>query len=461
MLQTTRTGRMGRRAMLGVAAAGAGALGLALAGCGSDNDSGSSSGSASPAAGGATSSAGGGGARTTTITYWGSFSGVLGEQEKAIVERFNQAQTEVNVNYQFQGSYEETAQKLTAALASNTAPDVSLLSDVWWFKFYLAGALAPLDQLFAEVKNDTKDYVPSLFNEGVRKGKSYWVPFARSTPLFYYNKDMFKAAGLPERAPETWDELVQAAPKLMNEGGAKAAFVHPGAASYIAWVFQCVIRQFGGRYSDDQFTIMIDQPNGIEAGNFYRQSIVDGWATAPKDIQVDFTTGQAASMIASTGSLAGMTKDARFNFATAPLPRRKEFNVCTGGAGLAIMNRTSDEKKLAAMKFISWVTSTEQTALWSQRTGYMPVRTSAVESKPMQDYFKENPNFKTAVEQLPRAQPQDPARVFIPNGDQIIGKGLEEIVINRKDAKDAFGPVAATLRTDAKPITDQLKKIEG
>jgi sn-glycerol 3-phosphate transport system substrate-binding protein len=168
-----------------------------------------------------------------------------------------------------------------------------------------------------------------------------------------------------------------------------------------------------------------------------------------------------ASTIASTGSLAGITKDAKFNFGTAFLPRKKEFNVCTGGAGLAILSKTSDEKKLAAMKFINWVTSTEQTAIWSQQTGYMPVRTSAVQSKTMQDYFKENPNFKTAVEQLPKAQPQDAARVFIPNGDQIIGKGLEEIVINRKDAKEAFGPVAATLKADAKPITEQLKKVEG
>jgi len=459
MLRRESRRLLGRRVVLGAAAAGAGALGLALAGCGSDDDSTESStaGSSSPAAGAATSSSD----RTVTITYWGSFSGGLGEQEKAMVERFNASQQGVNVNYQFQGSYEETAQKLTAALASNTAPDLALLSDVWWFKFYLAGALAPLNQLFDEVKVDTKDYEPSLFNEGVRKGTSHWVPFARSTPLFYYNKDMFKAAGLPEKAPETWDELVQMAPRLMSQGGAKSAFAHPGAASYIAWVFQGVIRQFGGRYSDDQFNIMIDQASGLEAGNFYRQSIVDGWATAPQDIVVDFTTGQAATTIASTGSLAGVTKDATFNFGTAFLPRKKEFNVCTGGAGLAILNRASDEKKLAAMKYMAFVTSPEQTATWAQNTGYMPVRVSAVQSTAMQDYFKENPNFKTAVEQLPKAQAQDAARVFIPNGDQIIGKGLEEIVINRKEAKDAFAPVASTLKAEARPIQDQVKRVEG
>ena len=349
----------------------------------------------------------------------------------------------------------------TAELASNTAPDVSLLSDVWWFKFYLAGALAPTNDLFAQVKVDTKDHEPALFDEGVRKGKNYWVPFARSTPLIYYNKDMFKAAGLPDKAPETWDELVSMAPKLMKGGGATYAFTHPGAASYIAWLFQCVIRQYGGRYSDPQFAILLDQPAGIEAGNFYRQSVVDGWASTPQDIVAEFTTGTAAAMMASTGSLSGVLKNAKFQVGTAMLPRKKEFNCCTGGAGLAVMAKSNDEKKLAAMKFIAYATSPETTTYWSQETGYMPVRVSAAGSAAMKDYFAKNPQFKTAVDQLAKTQAQDSARVFIPNGDQIIGKGLEEIVITKKDAKDTFPPVAAILKTEAKPIVEGLKKVEG
>ena len=453
--------RFSRRQAL--TAATAGLAGLAAAACGGGSDkgssttSGSSSGSAAPSG-----STGGSGARKTVeITYWGSFSGGLGDTEKAVVERFNSSQTDVKVNYQFQGNYEETAQKLTAALASNTAPDVSLLSDVWWFKFYLAGALAPTNDLFAQLKVDTKDYEPALFDEGVRKGKNYWVPFARSTPLFYYNKDMFKAAGLPDKAPETWDELVSMAPKLMKGGGATYAFTHPGAASYIAWLFQCVIRQYGGRYSDPQFAILLDQPAGIEAGNFYRQSVVDGWASTPQDIVAEFTTGTAAAMMASTGSLSGVLKNAKFQVGTAMLPRKKEFNCCTGGAGLAVMAKSNDEKKLAAMKFIAYATSPETTTYWSQETGYMPVRVSAAGSAAMKDYFAKNPQFKTAVDQLAKTQAQDSARVFIPNGDQIIGKGLEEIVITKKDAKDTFPPVAAILKTEAKPIVEGLKKVEG
>ena len=75
----------------------------------------------------------------------------------------------------------------------------------------------------------------------------------------------------------------------------------------------------------------------------------------------------------------------------------------------------------------------------------MPVRKSAIESEEMQAFFAENPNFKTAVDQLPLTKPQDSARVFIPNGDQIIGSGLERITVNREEAQPVFNDVAATL----------------
>lgn len=91
------------------------------------------------------------------VVYWGSFSGNLGEAEQGMVKRFNESQNDVEVEYQYQGNYEETAQKLTQALAAGTTPDIVLLSDVWWFKFYLNDVLLPLNELFATHQIDTSD----------------------------------------------------------------------------------------------------------------------------------------------------------------------------------------------------------------------------------------------------------------------------------------------------------------
>ena len=394
------------------------------------------------------------------VLYWGSYSAELGEAEQAIVQMFNESQQDVRVEYQFQGTYEETAQKLTAALQARQAPDVSLLSDVWWFRFYLADALAPLNDLIAANDVDTADYVESLYNEGVRDGVSYWLPMARSTPLFYYNVDAFAEVGL-EEAPEFWSQLVEVAPELVKKDGdtiTRAAFSHPTGASYIAWLFQAVIWQHQGAYSDPDFTIRINEPNGVRAGEFYRSSTQDGWATLPADSDADFANGLTASVMSSTGSLRGLTENIgdKFEFRTAFLPKAEEFGCCTGGAGLAIMAGSPPEKQEAAFKFIEYVTSTEGTTFWSQNTGYMPVRKSAVESEEMQTFFAENPNFKTAVDQLPLTRPQDAARVFIPNGDQIIGAGLERIVINFEDPQAVFDEVAATLTEEAQPVTEAI-----
>lgn len=400
-----------------------------------------------------------------TVTLWSSFTGKNGEAEAELVKRFNESQGDVQIDYQFQGSYEETAQKLTAALQAQTAPDISLLSDVWWFKFYLNNVLLPLDDLLAAESVDLADYQDSLINEGLRQGKHYWVPFARSTPLFYYNKQMWAEAGLPDRGPETWAEFSEWAPKLVKMDGdamATSAFVHPDGASYIAWLFQPVSWQFGGRFSDPDFTMHLTDENTVRAGQFYADSIHSmKWARPSKDIGADFINGLAAASMMSTGSMGGVKANATFDFGTAFLPKETNFGCCTGGAGLAILANTPEEKRLPAMRYIAFASSPELTEFWAQNTGYMPVRKSALTSESMQTYFAEFPQFKTATEQLPLTQPQDAARVFVPNGDQIIGKGLERITVQSEDVATVFAEVQTILEQEAQPVLEKLREIEG
>ncbi len=399
---------------------------------------------------------------TVDITYWGSWSGDLGKAEQEVVKRFNESQSDVKVDYQFQGNYEETAQKLTAALAAKQTPDVSALSDVWWFKFYLNNILAPLNDFITAQELDSSDYVDSLWNEGVRNGTQFWIPFARSTPLFYYNKDAFKEIGL-DAPPATWSEFAKIAPQLVQKDGdtvTRSAFTHATGASYVAWIFQGVDWAFGGSYSDPDFTIRINEPKSVAAGEFYRKAIQDGWANITQDPDngpdSDFYNGLTASTMASTGGLVTIMANAKFDVGTAFLLEEETFGCSTGGAGLAVLASSPPEKQEAAFKYIAFATSPEITTYWSQNTGYMPVRKSAIASPEMQDFFAKNPNYKTAVDQLPKTRQQDSARVWIPNGDQIIGKGLEQILVNGQDPQAAFDEVAKTLTEEAKPVVEAL-----
>ena len=448
--------QMNRRQLLKTL--GAGASMMALAACApvgtpSAAPSGES-GAAAPAA------------EAVTVTLWSSFTGANGEAETALVDKFNEEMDgRVTLDYQFQGSYEETAQKVTAALQARTAPDVSLLSDVWWFKFYLNQTLVPLDDLLSAQEVDLEDYQDSLINEGVRQGVHYWIPFARSTPLFYYNKEKWEAAGLPDRGPETWMEFMEWAPELVEMNGseiATSAFSHPDGASYIAWLFQGVAWQFGGKYSDPDFTMHMTDENTIRAGQFYYDTVhTYKWAVPATDPTADFIAGFAAAAMMSTGSMGGVKNNAEFEFGTAFLPKETHFGCCTGGAGLAILTSCPEEKRPAAMEYIAFASNLENTIFWSQNTGYMPVRKSALEDPTMVAYFEEFPQFKTAVEQLALTQPQDSARVFVPNGDQIIGAGLERITVQADDVATAFADVQATLETEAAPVVEALQAVEG
>ena len=439
-----------RRHLLGMAG---GAAALGLVGCGGDDDD-----TADPTATAPGSS--GGTAATPTpsprgikpaseITYWSVHPANSKPVEEELIRRFQAAYPDIKVKLETAGAnYAEVSQKFNAGLAARQIPDVVMLSDVWWFKYFLAGTIEPLDALIAEAKIDLSDYQDTLVQDYQYDGKQWGMPFARSTPLFYYNKEKWAAAGLPDRGPRTWDEFDEWAKTLqaMARPG-EFAFTHVKGDSYIAWTFQGIIWQFGGRYSDDKFKMLMDSPEGIEAGNYVRSQVftLKYANVTAKDVNADFLAGTTYSMLSSTGGLAGVLRDAKFPVGTAFLPEKKQFGCPTGGAGLCIPKAISDEKKLAAMLFIGFITNPENTTYYSQNVGYMPVRKSAVNSPAMQEFFAKYPQFKTAVDQLPKTRPQDPARVYVPGGDAIIGKGLERMVLNNEDARNVWPDVKKEL----------------
>ena len=444
-----------RRRLLGMAG---GAAALGLVGCGGDDDEtpapeGTTPAGSSPAASAAASTA----TATTKpsvkpaaeITYWSVHPANSKAVEEELIKRFQAANPQIKVKLETAGAnYAEVSQKFNAGLASKQIPDVVMLSDVWWFKYFLAGTIEPMDALIKELKVETSDYQDTLLKDYQFDGKQWGMPFARSTPLFYYNKDKWAAAGLPDRGPKTWDEMDEWGGKLQaSAGSGEYAFTHVKGDSYIAWTFQGIIWQFGGRYSDEKFKMLLDSQAAIDAGNYLRSQVFTrkyANVTA-KEEKADFLAGTSYSMLSSTGGLAGLLKDAKFPVGTAFYPEKKQFGCPTGGAGLCIPSSISDEKKLAAMTFIAFITNPENTAYYSQNVGYMPVRKSAVNGPLMAEFFTKYPQFKTAVDQLAKTQPQDSARVYVPGGDAILGKGLERMILNNEDAKDVWPSVKKEL----------------
>jgi len=396
----------------------------------------------------------------TRVVFWSAWGGKNGEALQTLVNKFNKSQSDIFVENQYQGTYEELAQKLATAMAAKQVPDLVVLSEVTWNKFYLNQTLEPLDDYFKQQQLDRDDYVDPLINEGTRQGKTWWVPFARSTPLFYYNRDLFKKAGLPDKAPETWDEVLEAAKELKASAGVKKPYAFTTAKNYNAWHFQGNEWQWGGNYSDKELNILIDKERSVEAGEWVRKFIHDeGLGYMAEDQSVDFANGICAMTQQSTGSLGEILETAKFEVGTAFLPRHEHFGCPTGGSGLSIIAAAPSDRKQAAFEFIKFLAQPENVVFWSQQSGYMPVTESARESSQMQEYFKQNPQFKVAVDQLPKTQPQDTARLFIPNGDQTIGEALEKIFVRNTPAEQAFKDAAQRLARDAEDVKQQIQEV--
>lgn len=403
-----------RRGFLGLA--GGAAAAWTLSAC---------AGTGTPATGNAGTGGGAGGA-ANTIDFWSNHPGTSKDIEQKIINDFQSANPGLTVKLTDAGkNYEEVAQKFNAALAGGNLPDIVVASDVTWFNFALNKQFTPLDDLISAAGIKIDDYVDSLYNDYKFKNQHFALPYARSTPLFYYNKDLWKAAGLEDRGPKTWDELREWGPKLLKvTGGDKAVFEIPDGSNYLDWYFQSMVWGYGGNYSKE-WTPTFTDPNTVKAGQYLQDMAKSNFLKFNKTPEADFGAGLAASMVQSTGSLSGITKAAKFAVGTAFLPG--DAACPTGGAGMAIPSGISDERKKNALKFMEFLTNPENTVTFTQATGYMPVRKSALDIQSEKDFLAKNPNSKTAVDQLPKTRSQDYARVFVPGGGARIGKALDQV----------------------------------
>ncbi|MFF1828848.1 ABC transporter substrate-binding protein [Paenarthrobacter sp. NPDC058040] len=438
-----------RRHFLGLAGLGAGAAALAACGGPSTAGPGTAVESAAVDFSGVKPAA--------SIDFWTNHPGKSQDVEKSIIDKFHAKFPDIKVNLVTAGAnYEEIAQKFQTSQAAKTElPGLVVLSDVWWFRYFSNGSIIPIDSLVKQLDIKLDDFQKSLVEDYKYDNQQWALPYGRSTPLFYYNKDHFKAAGLPDRAPATWQEFAEWAPKLKASSGAQHAYMYPALAGYAGWTLQNNLWGWGGSWSKD-WDITCDSDKAVAALQWAQDSIYkDGWAgVSSKEAADDFAAGIASATISSTGSLLGVLKAAKFNVGVGFLPGGPEVatGVCpTGGAGLGIPSGISKEEQLAAATFLKFMTEPENTAAFSAATGYMPTRLSA----DMSAVLAATPQIKTAMDQLAVTRVQDNARVFLPGADQEMAKAAAKILTQQGDVKAIMTELKKTLEgiytKDVKP----------
>lgn len=380
-----------------------------LAGCGSNPSStGTTSGAGSTSAPAASQTEAA--SQPVEIDFWYSLGGRNGELIQGLVSKFNDSHPHIKVNASYQGDYYENHSKVLAAVAANNQPDVTMV------EVGSIGAFADakvLEDLGPYANGAESKYIPGLLGNSYWNDKLYAIPFNRSTPLLYVNRDMLKEAGLDPNGPKTWEELRQFANTLTKKDGDKTA-TYGFSTPIDIWFYEALVFQSGGLVVTDDGKLGINTPEGKAPLQFWTEMIKEGSMKAPPgekynawDVaKQDFINQQVAMIFTSTGDLRGLNESAPFEVGTAFMPANKSYGAPTGGANLVILAKSPEEEKKAAWEFVSWMTDTAQTVPFSLESGYMPVTTEAVESAEMKAAYEKEPNFQVAVKQLEYASPR-------------------------------------------------------
>jgi len=335
--------------------------------------------------------------------------GALTQVVDGMVSDFQAENPDIKVNAIYSGNYDDTRVRALSALNSGEPAQLAVMFSIDAYDLIEQELVVAFDDVISsdEEKAWLNSFYPALLENGSIEGKTWGVPFQRSTIVAYYNKDMFKAAGLdPEKAPTSWTELVDMGKKLTKEGTYGVMIPSTG---YPYWMFQALAIQNGQKLmSEDGLTTYFDDPAVVEALNFWKSLSTEHgimptgtveWGT----LRQAFLEGNTAMMWHSTGNLAAVKKSATFDFGVAMLPGNKRLGSPTGGGNFYLFKDSSDEEKAAALKLIKFMTSPEQAARWSIATGYVGVSQAAYETSALTEYTAGFPAALVARDQLEHA----------------------------------------------------------
>lgn len=378
----------------------------------------------------------------TTIRFWHAMGGPLGETLSAMVKDFNATHPEIKVLDENLASYENLEKKLLASLIAKNQPDIAQMYEAVTLKMALAGKLVQLDPLIDKDEEvDKDDIVPAMLDNVTFNGKIWAFPFNKSLPVIYYNKEMFKEAGLdPDTPPENWDQFLDFAKKLTKDTDGDGRNDQWGTAfpAENAWLYFCTVLQYGGQlYDPETNTIGLDSPEAIEALQMFVDLVHKhkvAYTTTGFNHQNDFLAGQVAMVISSVVSKVYMQNKFTFDWGMVPIPQGKVKASILSGTNVSIF-KSNPERQKAAWEFIKWFTSTENTARWSLGTTYMPVRQSAINGETMQKAFKEDPRNLAAILQLPYSQ-YEPRIAPWYGCRKLTGSALEESLLGKRPVEE-------------------------
>lgn len=345
-------------------------------------------------------------AEDITLDVWYALSGTSGEAFLAVVEDFNALGTGITINTSYSGGYNDTATKITGALASGSTPDVLIGGQVTYTGAYgnfFAGEKAKAD---AEFNFD--DVFEGLWEYGRYNGEICQIPYGISTNTMFYNKALVEAAGinLEQNAPATWADFMEICKTLKAFYANQADFV-PFVVSDEDWLTKTQLLQCGNpviAHSDDysEKTAAWGTEECAKVAQWWQDMVREGVMdmTMNQNGTNVFAAGNAAFFAGSSTKIIEWAETMGDNLAAIEMPCFDVQAVAMGGNTISIFPAADAARAEAAWTFVKYVTSSAANARFAVSSGYMPIRKSAAETDSVQEAVAQMPAYAVAFKQL-------------------------------------------------------------
>ncbi|ARA21527.1 TPA: sn-glycerol-3-phosphate ABC transporter substrate-binding protein UgpB [Proteus mirabilis] len=351
----------------------------------------------------------------TEIEWWHAMGGALGQKVNQIASDFNASQSEYVIKPVYKGTYPETMTSAVAAFRAKNQPAIVQVFEVGTASMMGAKkAVFPVYQLMEKTNEpfDPNSYLSTVTAYYTTSdGKMISLPFNSSTPVLYYNKALFKQAGI-EQPPKTWKEMGAVSQKLLD-AGVKCGFT-------TTWQSWTQIENFGARnnlpiatknngFDGTDTSFLFNQApfvTHIQRMADWSKSGIFKYGGRQSDAMPLFYTQECAMVMESSAGFAGIKENMKgIDIGVSQLPYDdtlvdKPANSIIGGASLWVMAGRPDAEYNGVAKFFTYLSSPEVQADWHQATGYLPVTKAAYALTQQQGFYQQNPGADTAILQM-------------------------------------------------------------
>lgn len=387
----------------------------------------------------------------TELTFWYSWTDKIQENNIALTEEFNETvgkELGIHVTAEYQGTYDDLHQKLQAAYVAGETPDVSVMEIGSIRTFAENGVIEPLDTYINAAGVDMSDFHDGLMQNSYIEGACYGIPYLRSTPIMYMNKNLIEEAGLAADGLKTWDDLKNYATTVHEETGKYGISIW----SYY-WAFEAFMLEHGSSVLNAEETATnLNSDAAKEIIHFFKDLKESGAAhlypaVDSDKVKTDVMNLNTAIWYGSTGDFTyynQVAADCGFELVCNFFPMDECYGVTSGGCNITMISNIPEENKQAAWTFIEWMTAKEQTIKACKNTGYLASRKSAADSEEMNALYAEIPQYRVALDQLAygTGRPMNPGYV---EATKELDSALDAMWVNDIDVDTTLAELEAKI----------------